>query len=131
MGVALLGGEGTKLAGEYTDVGIVDVTVADIAGVVSIFLLADGARHHSERVEVRGTIEKERVPAGNALARLDFLGDRTELLWDEGLVHRKLTGRKVGQLITQSASSCKKKPVFPARRRDTGTLNANRVRKAQ
>jgi hypothetical protein len=83
MGVALLGGDGTELAGEYTDVRIVDVTIVDIGGVVAVLSLPHRARHHSQRVEIRGTIEKERIVVGNALARLDFLGDRAELLWDE------------------------------------------------
>src|SRR5260370_2785991 len=39
VGVALLGGKGAELAREYTDVGIIDVTVVDIASVVPIFSL--------------------------------------------------------------------------------------------
>src|SRR6266571_7916385 len=69
MDVSLLGGEGTELAGEYTDVGIVDVTVVDIGRVVAVLSLPHGARHHSQCVEIRRTIEKERVFVGNALPR--------------------------------------------------------------
>src|SRR5213076_904849 len=52
MGVPFLGGEGTELAGEHTDVRIIDVTVVDVTGVVSIFTLPHDVSDDPERVEI-------------------------------------------------------------------------------
>ena len=61
MGVPFLGGEGAELAGEHTDVGIVDVTVVDVAGVVSIFSLPHDVGNDPERVEIVRTIQIEGI----------------------------------------------------------------------
>ena len=61
MGVALLGGEGTELAGEYTDIGIVDVPVVDIAGVVSIFSFPHHIGDDPERIEIVRAIQIESI----------------------------------------------------------------------
>ncbi len=61
MGIALLSGKGAELAGEHTNVGIVDVTVVDVTGVVSIFSLAHDAGYDPERVEIVRAIEIESI----------------------------------------------------------------------
>ena len=61
MGVAFLRRESAELAGEYTDVGIIDVTVVDIAGVVSIFSLPHDIGDHPERVEILRAIQSESI----------------------------------------------------------------------
>jgi len=61
MGVPFLGGESAELAGEDTDVRIVDVTVVDVAGIVSILSLARGIGDDPERVEIVRAVEIESI----------------------------------------------------------------------
>ncbi len=61
MGVAFLGGEGAELAREYTDVGIIDVTVVDIAGVVSIFSLPHDIGDHPKRIKIIRSIQIQSI----------------------------------------------------------------------
>ena len=61
MGIALLGGKGAELAGEYTDVRIVDVPVVDIAGVVSIFSFPHDIGDDPKRVKIIRAIQIESI----------------------------------------------------------------------
>ena len=61
VGVALLGGKGAELAGEYTDVRIIDVPVVDIAGVVSIFSLSHDIGDDPKRVKIIRAIQIESI----------------------------------------------------------------------
>ena len=61
MGVAFLGGKGAELAGEYTDVGIIDVAIVDIGFLVAILSLAHNVGNHSKGVEVVRAIQIESI----------------------------------------------------------------------
>jgi hypothetical protein len=87
MGVALLGGEGAELAGEYTDVGIVDVPVVDIAGVVSIFSLTHHTGDDPERVEIVRAIQIESIGLRNSLRRLNFFSDWPKFFGNKQVIH--------------------------------------------
>src|SRR5258707_5325398 len=87
VGIAFFGSEGAKLAGEHTNIGIIDVTIDDIAGVVAVLLLAHRAGHDPERVEIVASIQIERVSLRNALPRLDFLRNRPKITWNKYVFH--------------------------------------------
>src|SRR5205823_5543996 len=96
MGVALLGGEGTELAGEYTDVGIVDVPVVDIAGVVSIFSLTHHIGDDPERVEIVRAIQIESIGLRNSLARLNFFSDWPKFFGNKQVIHSQARAKASG-----------------------------------
>ena len=52
MRVTFLGCEGAELTGENANVGVVDVTVVNVGGVVAVLLFARRAGHDSERVKI-------------------------------------------------------------------------------
>ena len=52
VGIAFLGGEGAELAGEHANVGVIDVTIVDVSGVVPVLLLAHDIGDKPERVEI-------------------------------------------------------------------------------
>ncbi len=80
VGVALLGRESAELAGEDTDVGVVDVAIEDVGGDVAVLSLPHGAGHDPERIEIVRAIERERVLLGDPLVPFDFLRDRLEVV---------------------------------------------------
>jgi hypothetical protein len=61
MGVALLGGESTELAGEHTNIGIIDVPIVDVGRVIAVLSLAHNVGNHSKPVKIVRTIQSERV----------------------------------------------------------------------
>src|SRR5712692_1908498 len=52
MSVAFLGGESTKLAGKDADVGVVDITIKDVSGVIAVLSLSDGICDDAEGIEI-------------------------------------------------------------------------------
>jgi hypothetical protein len=87
MGIAFFGSECAKLTRENADIGIVDVTVNDVSGVVTIFSLPHRACHDPKRVEIIGTVQFQSLHFGNALPSLDFLSDRPKFLWNKCVIH--------------------------------------------
>ena len=83
VGVALFRGESAELAGENADVGVVDVTIVDVGGVVAVLSLAHRARHDAERIEIIRSIERQSVLLGNPLPAFDFLRDRPKFIRDQ------------------------------------------------
>src|SRR5437762_5399641 len=61
MGVALLGGESAELAGEHTNIGIIDVTIVNVGRVIAVLSLARNVGNHSKRVKMVRPIQSESV----------------------------------------------------------------------
>src|SRR5215471_14751649 len=85
--VPFLSGKSTELAGEHTDVRIVDVTIVDVSGEVAVLSLANDVGHYAERVQVVRAIQIQGVVLRDPGACLDFLSDRSKLLWDQCVIH--------------------------------------------
>ena len=59
--IAFLGGKSTELARQHTDIGVIDVPVVDVRGVVAVLALAHHVRDHSKAVEIIRAIERQSV----------------------------------------------------------------------
>jgi hypothetical protein len=73
MGIAFLGGESAKLAGKYADVGVVDVAVMNVTGVIPVLSFAHDVRHHPEGVQVARLIQSKCFGIVDTLLRFNFL----------------------------------------------------------
>ena len=82
MGIAFFGGERAELAGENTDIGVIDVAIQDIGGVVAILLFAERICDDSERVKIVRAVEIESISFRNALPGLNFFGNRPKFFWN-------------------------------------------------
>ncbi len=85
--IAFLGGKSAELAGKNTNIGVVDVTVVDVRGVVAVLLLANVACNDAEGVEIGRAIQCQRFRLGNPLPCLDFFRDRSKFLWNKRVIH--------------------------------------------
>src|ERR1051326_8840486 len=81
--IALFCGKSAKLARKNADVGVIDVTVMNVSGVVTVFSLAQNVSDHSRRVEVMRAVKRDRIGLSESLGCLNFLGDRPEFLRDK------------------------------------------------
>ena len=61
VSVTFLRGESAELAREDANVGVIDVTIVNIGGVVAVLLLAHDIRHDSKRVEIIRAVESESI----------------------------------------------------------------------
>jgi hypothetical protein len=52
VGVTLLGREGAKLAREHANVGVIDVTIVDVSGVIAVLSFSDGICDDAEGIEI-------------------------------------------------------------------------------
>jgi len=82
MSVTLLRGKGTELAGEDTNIRVIDVAIVNVGREVAAFSLAHDIRHHAERVQVVALIELKRIALRYPRPGLDFLCDGSKFLWD-------------------------------------------------
>jgi hypothetical protein len=73
VGIALLAGERTKLAGKNAVIGVIDVTVDDIARAIAHFALPHEIGDGAEGVQVFRLKQSQRVGFGNAFVRDDFV----------------------------------------------------------
>ena len=73
MRIAFPGGEGAELARKNADVGVVDVAVVDVTGVISVLSLAHHIRHHPEGVQIARLIQSHPLGIVDALLRFNFL----------------------------------------------------------
>src|ERR1700730_15419699 len=87
VGIAFFGSECAKLTGENSNVGIVDVAIENVGGIVAILLLAHRAGNDAKRVEVAAPIQIECVSLGNTLPRLDFIRNRPKFAWNKCVIH--------------------------------------------
>jgi hypothetical protein len=71
--IALPGGESAELARKNTDVGIVDVSVVNVTGVIPVLSFAHHIRHHPEGVQITRLIQSQRLGIADALLRFNFL----------------------------------------------------------
>src|SRR5438045_7326058 len=54
VGIALPGSEGAELTRKNADVGVVDITVMNVAGIIAVLSLAHEIGHHPQRIEIAG-----------------------------------------------------------------------------
>jgi len=59
--VALFGSKRTELAGEDTDIRVIDVTVVDVGCVIIIFPFANHVRNHPKCIKIVRLIQTESV----------------------------------------------------------------------
>ena len=74
--VALFGGKRAELAGQDTNVRVVDVTVVDISRVIAVLSFAHHVGNHSKSVKIVRTIQSKRVWLRNPLRRLNLFCNR-------------------------------------------------------
>src|SRR5207249_11858572 len=99
IGVALLAGKGAELAAQNAVIGVVEITVENIAGAVAHFLLSAKISDGAERIKVFAFKQPQRVRFGDAFARDHLFKDVAQLaaLYKEAhfaLVHLSIQDRK-------------------------------------
>ena len=57
MRITFPSAEGTKLAGENADVGVIDVAIEDVSGTVPVFSFTNDVGDQAERVDVGGPVQ--------------------------------------------------------------------------
>ena len=89
MRVAFARGESAELAGKNADVRVIDVTIENVGGVITVLALAHRRRHVAERIQVLRGVKLERVRIADSLACLHLVGDSTQLVRNECEIHQK------------------------------------------
>ena len=56
VGIALPGSEGAELTRKNADIGVVDITVMNVAGIIAVLSFAHEIGHHPQRIEIAGLI---------------------------------------------------------------------------
>ena len=86
--VAFLFGERAELATQDAVIRVIDVSIDDVAGAISIFALANEISDCAERVQIARFKKAKRVGVGNAFVGRDFFIDVAEFTALDEEIHR-------------------------------------------
>ena len=78
MRIALPRGKRAELARKNANVGVVDVAVVNVTGVIPVLSFAHRIRHYPEGVQIARLIQNHRLGVADALLRFNFLCNRSK-----------------------------------------------------
>src|SRR5438876_10827164 len=90
VGVAFFAGKGAKLAAQDAVVGIVDVAIDNVAGIVAVLPLPNEIGDRADGIEVFAFKQAQAVGFGNTFTGDNFLVDVAQFAAFEKKAHRNL-----------------------------------------
>ena len=73
VGIEFVSSKRAELSRKDANVGVIDVTIVDVAGVIAVLSFAHDISDHAQRIEFARFIQSQRIGVADAFLGFDFL----------------------------------------------------------